>query len=257
MTVCEGTLLPEAVAPPTLLPLATAPIVVEPIMSLKNVGSNMVYQNGLILLTVEVSLHWNLLPQSEAVTLSREEYEQLLNRPIANSATPATAFSPGAFVASHGESWMLDSSATTFLTDNRSHFSSLSTSHTSLPVRLADGSYSPISGSGTVQPTNHLTVTNVLFAPKFPVNLLFVSQLTKKHNCSVTFFPSYCVFQDLQTRRTIGRGHELGGLYFLDPSTHVDVRALSASIFPLQCHCRLGHPFLPSLKKSYLLSHPA
>ncbi|KAL0454781.1 UNVERIFIED_CONTAM: hypothetical protein Slati_0817300 [Sesamum latifolium] len=40
-------------------------IVVEPIMSLKNVGSNMVYQNGLILLTVEVSLHWNLLPPSQ------------------------------------------------------------------------------------------------------------------------------------------------------------------------------------------------
>ncbi|KAL0355349.1 UNVERIFIED_CONTAM: hypothetical protein Sradi_3981800 [Sesamum radiatum] len=56
----------EVVAPPTLLTLATAPIVVEAIMSAKNVGSNM-----------------------------------LLHRLIANSDTPATASFPSAFVASH------------------------------------------------------------------------------------------------------------------------------------------------------------
>ncbi|KAL0439981.1 UNVERIFIED_CONTAM: Retrovirus-related Pol polyprotein from transposon RE2 [Sesamum latifolium] len=183
------------------------------------------------------------------ILLSCEEYEQLLHRPVANSATPVTAYSPGAFVASHGESWMIDLGATTHLTSHRSHFSSLTTSHNSLPVRLADGSYSSTSGSGTVRPTDHITLTNVLFAPKFPVNLLSVSQLTKKHNCSVTFFPSYCVFWDLQTQRMIGGGHERGGLYFLDKSTPADARALSASVSPLQWHCRLGHPSLPSLKK--------
>ncbi|KAL0341262.1 UNVERIFIED_CONTAM: Retrovirus-related Pol polyprotein from transposon RE1 [Sesamum radiatum] len=136
---------------------------------------------------------------SESVTLSREEYEQLLHRPVANSATPPTSSSLDALAALHGKSWMLDSGATTHLTDNRSNFSNLTQSHNFPPVRLADGSYSPISGSGTINPTNHLTLTNVLFAPEFPVNLLSISQLTQKHNCSVTFYPSYCVFQDLQT----------------------------------------------------------
>ncbi|KAK4380940.1 Retrovirus-related Pol polyprotein from transposon RE2 [Sesamum angolense] len=103
---------------------------------------------------------------SETVTLSREEYEQLLHRPVANSATPSTSSSPGAFVASH-----------------------------------------------------------------------------------VTFFPSYYVFQDLQTWRTIGGGHERGGLYFLNTSPPNDGRALSASVSPLQWHCRLGHPSLPTLQK--------
>ncbi|KAK4386771.1 Retrovirus-related Pol polyprotein from transposon RE2 [Sesamum angolense] len=118
---------------------------------------------------------------SESVTLSREEYEQLLHRPVANSATPTTSSSPGAFVVSHAKSWMLDSGATTHLT--------------------------------------------------------------------VTFFPSYCVFQDLQTRRTIGGGHERGGLYFLNTSPPIDARALSASVSPLQWHCRLGHSSLPTLQK--------
>ncbi|KAL0336490.1 UNVERIFIED_CONTAM: Retrovirus-related Pol polyprotein from transposon RE2 [Sesamum radiatum] len=118
---------------------------------------------------------------SESDTLSREEYEQLLHCPDANSATPTTSSSPGAFVASHGKSWMLDSGATTHLT--------------------------------------------------------------------VTLFPSYCVFQDLQTQRTIGGGHERGGLYFLNTSPPIDARVLSASVSPLQWHCHLGHSSLPTLQK--------
>ncbi|KAK4406515.1 Retrovirus-related Pol polyprotein from transposon RE1 [Sesamum angolense] len=54
---------------------------------------------------------------------------------------------------------------------------------------------------------------------------------------------------DLQTRRTIGTGHERGGLYFLDTTPPVDARALSASVSPLQWHSRLGHPSLPTLQK--------
>ncbi|KAK4406722.1 Retrovirus-related Pol polyprotein from transposon RE2 [Sesamum angolense] len=157
--------------------------------------------------------HVTLNERVYTVTLSCEEYEQLLHRPAAPSATPS---SPGTFIASHGESWMIDSGATSHL---------------------------------TVRPTDYLTLTNVLFAPKFPVNLLSVNQLTKTHNCSVTFYPSYCVIQDLQTRRTIGTGHERGGLYFLDTTPPVDARALSASVSPLQWHSRLGHPSLPTLQK--------
>ncbi|KAL0393252.1 UNVERIFIED_CONTAM: Retrovirus-related Pol polyprotein from transposon RE1 [Sesamum radiatum] len=139
--------------------------------------------------------------------------------PCCSLSTPS---SPGAFIASHSESWVIDSGATSHLTGNRSHFLTFSTSPKFLPIRLADGSYSPISGSGTVQPTAYLTLTNVLFAPKFP---------------------------DLQTRRTIGTGHERGGLYFLDTTPHIDARALSASVSPLQWHSRLGHPSLPTLQK--------
>ncbi|KAL0283535.1 UNVERIFIED_CONTAM: Retrovirus-related Pol polyprotein from transposon RE2, partial [Sesamum radiatum] len=135
------------------------------------------------------------------------------------------------------------SGATSHLTCNRSHFLTLSTSPKFPPVRLADGSYSPISGSGTVQPTTYLTLTNVLFALKFPVNLLSISQLIKTHNCSVTFYPSYCVIQDLQTRRMIGTGHERGGLYFLDTTPPIDARALSASVSPLPWHSLLDVTF--------------
>ncbi|KAL0319366.1 UNVERIFIED_CONTAM: Retrovirus-related Pol polyprotein from transposon RE2 [Sesamum angustifolium] len=57
--------------------------------------------------------HVNLNERVHTVTLGCEEYEQLLHRPAAPSATPS---SPGTFIASHGESWMIDSGATSHLT---------------------------------------------------------------------------------------------------------------------------------------------
>jgi hypothetical protein len=38
----------------------------------------------------------------------------------------------------------------------------------------------------------------------------------KALNCSDSFFPYLCIFQDLEVNRMIGMGLEDGGLYFLD-----------------------------------------
>ena len=50
------------------------------------------------------------------------------------------------------------------------------------------------------------------------------------------------------TKHIIGRGREFGGLYILD---HVVPRPIACSEVTTQfeTHCRLGHPFLPLLKK--------
>lgn len=83
----------------------------------------------------------------------------------------------------------------------------------------------------------------------FP-NFLTVFFLTKSLNCSVTFYPTHCVFQDLLTRKTIGGGHESDGLDYFDP--HLRKAAASCaspnkeSIF--RWHCHLGHPSISSLR---------
>lgn len=46
------------------------------------------------------------------------------------------------------------------------------------------------------------------------VNLLSINQLIG----FVTSFPTYCVFQDLSTKKTIGSGHLVNGVYQLDKS---------------------------------------
>ena len=55
-------------------------------------------------------------------------------------------------------------------------------------VNIADGTQSPVLGDEVVQVTPSLNLKNVLYVPKFPVSLLSISQFTKQHNCSVTFF---------------------------------------------------------------------
>ena len=50
----------------------------------------------------------------------------------------------------------------------------------------------------------------------FTANLLSISRITRDLNCSLIFFPFSCVFQDLQTRTTIGSGRETNDLYILD-----------------------------------------
>ncbi|XP_042056533.1 uncharacterized protein LOC121801150 [Salvia splendens] len=134
-----------------------------------------------------------------------------------------------AFAVSPGKSWMLDSGASTHITGTKSLLTSFSPS--SLPyVRLADGNYSLVTGTGVVKPTTHITLDNVLFAPNFP---------------------------DLQKKRTIGGGHERGGLYYLDTVSPVSPSALSAAVFPYQWHCRLGHPSSASLRSLVPVAMPS
>ncbi|KAL0350143.1 UNVERIFIED_CONTAM: Retrovirus-related Pol polyprotein from transposon RE1 [Sesamum radiatum] len=64
---------------------------------------------------------------SESVTLSHEEYEQLLHHPVANSATPTTSSSPSAFVASHDVTFF---ESTPYYSPN----SSPTIPHTSVPL---------------------------------------------------------------------------------------------------------------------------
>jgi hypothetical protein len=52
--------------------------------------------------------------------------------------------------------------------------------------------------------------------PSLEYNLLSVSQITSALNCTVTFWPFYCVFQDILTRKTLGCGVKRGNLYYLE-----------------------------------------
>ena len=115
------------------------------------------------------------------------------------------------------------------------------------PITVADGSVSSVSGFGTVN-TSSLVLDRVLHVPKLSFNLLSVNQLTKSLNCSVTFFPTHCVFQDLQTNTMTGQGSESRGVYYLNPNFEPLVAAVG-NVSPYNWHCRLGHPSISSLKK--------
>jgi len=55
----------------------------------------------------------------------------------------------------------------------------------------------------------------------------------------------HCVFQELETRKTIGTRRECGGLYYLDLDSKPV--ACSSFAFAFDQHCWLGHPSLQTL----------
>ena len=83
---------------------------------------------------------------------------------------------------------------------------------------LTDGSSSSILGQGVVHPipSSPFKHISILYVPKFPINLLSVSQLTKQFNCVAIFFASHYAFQDIHTKRMIGGGLRPDGPYYLD-----------------------------------------
>ena len=77
-----------------------------------------------------------------------------------------------------------------------------------------------------------------------------MSKLTQTLNCNISFFPSFCLFQDLLTKRIVGRRQESEGLYILDQELSKP-KACSGIANPHEVHCRLGHPSLSLLKKLF------
>ena len=117
-------------------------------------------------------------------------------------------------------------------------------------VTLADGSTSYVLGSGPVHPTPLITLTSVLSLPQFSFNLIYVIIFTRTLNYSISFFPDYCLIQDLLMKQIIGRGRESGGFYILETEVPKSVTC-SGVVIPFELHCRLGHSSLSLLNKPY------
>jgi len=75
------------------------------------------------------------------------------------------------------------------------------------------------------------------YVSKFPISLLFIDKITTKNYCRAIFYPSYCLFHDLQTGMKIGLGREYVVFYCLDDDTlHSGLAAISPSNTPLKWH---------------------
>lgn len=149
--------------------------------------------------------------------------------------------------------WIIDTGATNHMTGASNLFTSYTPSSGKDKVRVADGSMSPIIGRGTIRCTKTLSLSPVLHVPKFPVNLLSISSITKSLNCKCWFDPTCCAFQELGTGRLLGTGTMHDGLYYLDEGG--DEIALATCMSPSQelllYHQRLGHLSFAALSRIY------
>jgi hypothetical protein len=211
--------------------------------------------------------------QSSPLDFNKEEIEKLRNflgtmeKP---SSTGKSKLALSGISSSSGVSnalekisqkiWVIDSGATDHMTFSSKYFSSYSPCSSQRKITIADGSDTTVAGQGDIHINGSLILKNVLHVPNLLANLISIKQLTKDSNCSVTFFPSHCVFQELGTRRKIGRASMRDGLYYLESQggrTRVE-NSLSASLLSESVmsnetkiwlyHRRLGHPSFKVLK---------
>ncbi|XP_042946557.1 uncharacterized protein LOC122279793 isoform X1 [Carya illinoinensis] len=188
---------------------------------------------------------------SDMISISKEEYERFLGHTGASSSTATLTHSgiaSACLVSPTQGPWIIDSGANEHLTGLSSVLSKLNTVPSVKSVTLANGSLAKVTGIGSTKLTDSISLSSVLHAPSFPFSLLSISRITQSLQCSVTFYPSSCVFQDLKTGNKIGTGHEAGGLYYLDVQQSPTRALTTPSSSAFEWHCRLGHPSLSLLK---------
>ena len=88
--------------------------------------------------------------------------------------------------------WVIDSGVTMHMTGNSDKFTSYS--FCSDKVHIADGSFQPVSGKGSIIYTPNIKLSSALHVPSFFTNLLSIHSITNDLNCKITFFPTYCIF---------------------------------------------------------------
>lgn len=136
--------------------------------------------------------------------------------------------------------WIIDSGATEHIAHEDNLYASFTKDETGLPVKVPNGEKASVTGIGSVELPNGISVDHVLHVPDFQCNLLSVSRLTKELNCALIFFSDGCLMQDLASKSLIGAGKQRDGLYLLEPVC--DSRQAFGCVVDAEVwHRRLGH----------------
>ncbi len=196
----------------------------------------------------------------EECNQGKEEWKSSSTNAAIYSGTNATIYSGMlpfsiGFNASDRPSWIIDSGATDHMTYQSSLFTTYSPCPSSRKVATADGSLTTVAGIGDVPLSSSLILRNVLHVPKLSTNLISIQKLTHDLCCQATFSDTYCIFQDKDSGKRIGRAKEQDGLYYLElPSQHeksslhlVEESSSHKGKFWLH-HYRLGHASFRILK---------
>ena len=148
--------------------------------------------------------------------LIEDQYVQILGALTTKPVTPhvnvvaASTFkhTSGLLPVAHNR-WILDSGATHHITSSPTSSKHVDKKLSLAPVSLPSGDVAKITVIGSIQFNNSFQLNNVLCVPSFKVDLMFVGKTTDDLHCSMTFFPSWCILQDLATRTMIGVGRDV------------------------------------------------
>jgi hypothetical protein len=165
--------------------------------------------------------------------------------PLARGWHPAAlvaAFSTMAMTPPSSD-WVVDSGASYHTTSNTGTLSHPHPSHPSSIV-VGNGSTLSVTSVGASVLPEPFYLNNVLVAPHFTHNLLYVCRFTTDNSCSIEFDPFGFSVKDLATRTPLARCDSLGPLYTLQPSSTCasSPPVLVSTTSSTTWHCRLVHP---------------
>ncbi|KAJ9542902.1 LOW QUALITY PROTEIN: hypothetical protein OSB04_029408 [Centaurea solstitialis] len=167
------------------------------------------------------------------------------NDPIAASAETGNS---GKCLASSSSKWVIDSGASDHMTGNSNLLSDFIKPASPQPKSQQLMDLYPKQLAQAQSNYHHLS--------HYPQSLVYQTfaltcylKITRHLKCIVEFFPDHYVFQDLQTKRIIGKGRESDGLYIFEQRRPYSLASFSFNSSPFKVQCRLGHPSLRSLKK--------
>jgi hypothetical protein len=110
--------------------------------------------------------------------------------------------------------WILDSGANEHICSSSHWFYSLH-SIDPISVSLPNGASISVNTAGTIHLTDKISLQNVLYSPKFTINLISISKMCQSLNCCVHFISNKCIIQDTISQKMIGLGDRINGLYRL------------------------------------------
>ncbi|KAM2855117.1 hypothetical protein FF1_025475 [Malus domestica] len=141
--------------------------------------------------------------------------------------------------------WIIDSGATDHITNKSFCLDKFQNMPESTRVSVANGNGEPILGKGKLKLLSDKIESTALYVPSFPFQLLSISKITRTLDCLAIFSPHSVVFQDRVTRKKIGEGYLLNGLYYLSKNSKSlkhPLASLSLSQDYHLWHLRLAHP---------------
>ena len=111
--------------------------------------------------------------------------------------------------------WVIDFGATDHMTNQFSKLHDFKKLPTPSYVSVANGEGAKVLGIRKINLVSDKIESKALYVPSFPFQLLSVGKITHTLNCLVTFSPYNVIFQDCVTKKKIGEGFFLDGLYYL------------------------------------------
>lgn len=144
--------------------------------------------------------------------------------------------------------WVLDSGASHHMTPLLGLLKGVRKVKKPLHIMTHAGSSVLVETMGDTNIDANIALNDVLFIPDFSCNLISMHKLTQDLNCTVTYDKNGCVMQDQATKRTIGLGDMLDGVYVFKGETQGSSFTTRRGTTVLW-HSKLGHPSSQALQQ--------